>query len=137
MIWNIANTVMAVIALIWTIKNSRSIEKRDKLALRPMVVLKDKQMSSGIIPQFGLFFINIGRSAAVNVDIPDEYLSKYSFLKRWKEIRRELAPDGDETLCATGPDRYERQITDLVIRYEDSAGAVYSTVLRNGRIHFS
>jgi hypothetical protein len=138
MIWNVINTLLAVVALVWTVMNSRSIEKRDKLTLRPMVVLKDKRISSDLITiaQYGLFFINIGKSAAINVDIPDEYLAKYSFLRKWRDIRRELAPDGEETMCASGPERHEKLIKDLVINYEDSAGIAYSTILKNGRIQF-
>ena len=136
MLWNIINTTIALFAIAWTVRNSKSIAKREKDTMRPAVVLKDRHHSSDLSTQYGLYFINIGRSAAINVDIPDEYLKRYNFLRKWREIRRELAPNGDETMCASGPKQFTPFIDDLVIKYEDSAGVAYSTHLNKGRIQF-
>lgn len=136
MVWNILNSVAAIggVVLAWhAIRESHRVAKAMN---RPELIFCDKHDSSDLMTQYGFYVRNVGKATAVNIDFPDEYLRKYSFLAGWRQIRRDLGP-GDETKCAMGPTRFEPSITDLVITYEETDGTKHQTTFRNKKLSFS
>jgi len=130
-------TTTAVVGLVWSVINSRRISKEERKTERPYVRIDDRHHRSDLMQQYGLFFINEGRTPAINVSIPKKYLVMYEFLSAWHEIRRELAANGGETICAEGPNRFIPLIDELEIQYEDPAGNKYFTHLKNGELTFN
>ena len=130
-------TIIAVVGLVWSITNTKKISKEARKTERPYIVVDDRHHKSELMQQYGLFFINIGRTPAINVTIPQRYLARYDFLREWGKIRRELAADGGETVCAEGPNRFMPLVRELEIHYEDPAGNKYLTSLQNGKLLFN
>lgn len=137
--WNeILTLIISVSALVWSIRTSLGISDREKKRERPTVTFDDIHHSGVLMRQYGLYFINVGRTPAVNLTIPEEYNVKCKKLfSEWYEIRRELEANGGKTTCAVGPSRLMSQIDDLVVNYEDPAGNSYATTFRNGKLTFS
>ena len=138
MLWNILNTLIAGVAVFFSIKNAFEIKKQTRPSVLFMDQLGPWETPFGITNRFELHFINTGSREAVNVDIPKKYIQKYDFLSEWKAIRRELAANGGQTKCARGSETgYTARIEDLVINYEDTTGKKYRTTYKNGNFIFS
>lgn len=135
MVWSILNSVGALAAVglgVWTLIVNRRLEQA---RMRPELIIVDRHISSGLQMQYGLYVCNVGKSTAINVEIPDQFISAYPFLSEWRKIRRDLGP-GAETMCATGPEMFVPQISNLLITYEDSDHREHSMELNDGRLSF-
>ena len=126
--------IALIVSMIALYKSSRTAIA----SKRPHVVFLDLVVSENGVTKTGFYLTNLGLGPAFNIDIPNEYVEKYSFLSTFHDIPHNLAPDG-KTLFALRDGRSRFITADIAIEviYEDHEGRVYKTLLSNMRHSFS
>ena len=104
---------------------------------RPHLVFVDLIITEDGATKTGFYLSNLGLGPAFNIDIPNEYLEKYPFLSAFRDMPRNLAPEG-KTLFALHDGKSKFITSDIYIQviYEDHEGRVYKTHLTNMRHSF-
>lgn len=104
---------------------------------RPHLVFVDLIVSDTGVKKTGFYLINLGHGPAFNIDIPDEFLKSHSFLTAFRDIPRNLAPEGKTLFALTeGVSRFITPEVAIEVTYEDHEGIVYKTMLSNMRHSF-
>jgi hypothetical protein len=134
--WQFIRDLFAVVGLPWAIFNTFMARKERRRNNSPRLVFGDERIDAQYPSQYGFITRNIGLGSAVNVDIPPEFLLKYSlFLGAWKQIRRELAPGG-VTKCLESNQPVLPHMPHLEMTYEDIEGHKCRTIYQDGRFEF-
>ncbi len=103
-----------------------------------LVFLEHWEAIPGVGNKSRLSFMNIGFGPAFNITIADEYISKYKFLEEFKNLPRNIAPNGTTLFAeAAGNFRYIQDSTEIEIIYEDHEGRSYRARLAHSRHSFS
>lgn len=134
--WSLARDLFAILGLPWAVINTVLAGRDRKRSRSPRLVFGDEYIEGTNPAQYRFITRNIGQGSAINVDIPQPFLVKYgTFLRAWKEIRRELGPGG-ATSCIESNVPILPLIEHLEMTYEDVEGHKCKTTYRDRRFKF-
>lgn len=115
--------------------NSRKANIANK---KPHLVFLEEWFSHGDKMNVSRFYLtNIGFGPAFNIDIPDKYIEQHWFLKGFKNLPRNISPNGKTLFSEVAGDiRIITPELRLEVTYEDHEGRKYRTELKNTRHSF-
>jgi hypothetical protein len=125
MIIPILSLVISILALFFSVRNN--IASR-----RPHLIFTEERIGEPGSEMNGFYLRNIGLGPAFNIEIPETYIDKYSFLQAFHNIPRNIPVGGSTLFHLAKPDR--RFIDkDLIVSvtYEDHQGKHYRTTLKS------